>query len=1146
MKLCWIKTVLMTVLAAGRGVLAAAYYDWTGEYDGTSSNTIALYHFNAADIYTNGATVYAAVAPDRTGSNWDAGYTKAAATCLFTTNGKFGGGLSVPGGSDVAAKCSVASSTNLFPSGADPSLSVECHVQFNDTSSRQFLVSKGTAWSSIGGYDLWYDNGVLKWALGNGTAVKLTTAAWTPAAGQWYHIAGTWDASNDIAKLHVDGNELGSTNFPGLSIVDDSRYGVALGDRTVSAYAALNGTIDEVRISSTAYDYAVLTSHPRLFFTSSDVEELAARRVTTHSNEWAQLIATCNSLKGKVPPTDPRNDANILGREDQLVALALVQLIDPSLSYQATSTNWFWTILNWTEWGAGYWDYPDYGPNGNLGTGEVLKGLAVWYDLQYQNLTPAQRDEVSRKLSDYADRYRNSYERFWTTDNGELTGNHCWNAFAAVAAVLYGADNLSAARVTDWSNLLNGHYNTMTNLMNTVMSDGVTGEGATYWTYGVEKVTHWLEMRRRAGYPAFENVSWFTNTGLYGVYMALPGGTDNYGGNARFDDADPDFWGNPYNDLALLAKATRDPAAQWMATEVDHNGSTKLNAYRYIFYDPAVPAANPAAEYNNWKFFENYGFFLWRNSWSNDAAHFAIRSGQHSHGHSKCDDGQFMIYRAGIPYIVNLGYAVPRYTKDSNILLVNGTGQYSDGADWGTVFNDSWPANQNTWGQTLHVLANARARRDGDFFNVLIDPTPMYTNAALSQWRREAVGPGGDLYLLRDTVSAGSSVKFDLLLHACVTAKGTGNTYDEETYSTNNPWAVLSSKRWKIDARNETPEPPNLLVQDLSKNSWSSAIEESWYYPKSANGTLTRRGNTLKRSLTGTSGSSLVAFGFDDLMSGWTLTAWTNSAADGVHVATSNKAVIDVLWPTNGSSCSGSDGWTVSGKMAGRRYAQTTNDEDACYFAREVTFVSNNALLLASATTPVSLHAKIEQAPGGMVPNRITFKADSPATLTVYAPYEPKTVLINDVSTSFHWSAGQLTLNVPAGTNSVIDLVDPDYLVWRDRYFTPAEITAGTAGLDNDTDADGRTNWEEYIADTDPRSGTSFFNTGILAPVTSGPRQISFLSSSNRIYGLQYRTNLMSGAWQQLNGQPGTGAIITLSDTNSRANCFYRVRVSLP
>ena len=874
-------------------------------------------------------------------------------------------------------------------------------------------------------------------------------------------------------------------------------------------------------------------NHPRLFFSTNELAEIQARRFTTHSDEWAQLIAVCNGVNGDPAPADPRNDPNILGEEDKLVAMALAQLIDPTLPYYETSTNWFFTMLNWNEWGVtnelgeSNWAWPDYGPNGNLGTAENLKALAVWYDLQYHTLTPAQQVDASQKLADYADRFRNSYSRFWTTDNGELTGNHCWAAFSSLAAVYYASDHVSPSRQSDWASLLNGHYATIKNLMNTVMSDGSTGEGLTYWTYGIEKVLHWFEMRRVAGDPAFDGIDWFKNTGTYGLFGIMPGGTDNYGGITRYDDADKDFWGNPYNEISLLAKATQDPVAQWMANELDYTGADKKNAYRYIFYDAELPSAD-LETVNNWHFFDNYGFFFWRDSWADNAQHFTLRSGQHSHGHSKGDDGQFMLARDGVPYIVDLGYSRPRYTKDSNVLLVDGTGQLSDGELYGTVFNNSWPANSNTWGQTKHVLASDAYYQKGDFFNVLVDPAPMYTNAALSSWNREAVGLGGDLYLMHDTVSAGTSVEFSLSLHGLATS-AYGDTYSIAAMS--NPWSTTGAGKWSLDPRSGKPV---LKVEDLSKDTWSAAIEETWYDDKAEAVNVIRQGNQLVRKLTGTEGSSLISFGFDDLLSGWTQSSWTNATAEGVHVTSNGAPVIDVLWPLNGVSVSGSDSWTVTGKMAGRRFGDS-------FFGRDVTAVQYNGQELLSASTPVSFHAKTEFPLGGTVPNRITISAEAPSTVTLYSPHEPKSVQLDGTDIGFSWTNDLVTFYILASDQSTIDLVDASYLAWRDLHFSGAEIDTGLSGLDEDPDTDNRSNWEEFVADTNPRDINSYW------AMTANNGTFSFGSSTACLYAVDFSTNLVGGVWQPLiEDQPGTGSDMPVSDTNDYENCFYRARVERP
>ena len=58
-----------------------------------------------------------------------------------------------------------------------------------------------------------------------------------------------------------------------------------------------------------------------------------------------------------------------------------------------------------------------------------------------------------------------------------------------------------------------------------------------------------------------------------------------------------------------------------------------------------------------------------------------------------------------------------------------------------------------------------------------------------------------------------------------------------------------------------------------------------------------------------------------------------------------------------------------------------------------------------------------------------------------------------------------------------------------------------------------------------------------------------FPASTGRVYALQYRTDLASGAWTNLQDQTpvsGTGAAMFLSDTNAAGTRFYRVNVEVP
>jgi hypothetical protein len=100
-----------------------------------------------------------------------------------------------------------------------------------------------------------------------------------------------------------------------------------------------------------------------------------------------------------------------------------------------------------------------------------------------------------------------------------------------------------------------------------------------------------------------------------------------------------------------------------------------------------------------------------------------------------------------------------------------------------------------------------------------------------------------------------------------------------------------------------------------------------------------------------------------------------------------------------------------------------------------------------------------------------------------------------------------------------------------------------------DPDRDGRTTLEEWISDTNPTNGSSFFHIDSIA-VSEPDVVVQLITSSNRVYGLFCTTNLDAGAsWQPVGGQDniaGTGGLSVLRDTNNVPAKYYRVRVSRP
>jgi hypothetical protein len=113
---------------------------------------------------------------------------------------------------------------------------------------------------------------------------------------------------------------------------------------------------------------------------------------------------------------------------------------------------------------------------------------------------------------------------------------------------------------------------------------------------------------------------------------------------------------------------------------------------------------------------------------------------------------------------------------------------------------------------------------------------------------------------------------------------------------------------------------------------------------------------------------------------------------------------------------------------------------------------------------------------------------------------------------------------------------------WRLIYFGTISNLLSAANLD--PDGDGASNWQEYVAGTNPMDPTSVLT---LTPMAPAPNfSVQWPSVPGKTYLVQSSTSLFSTNWTTLSSNlPGTGQLMQLSDTNlpGPPARFYRVQV---
>ena len=119
-------------------------------------------------------------------------------------------------------------------------------------------------------------------------------------------------------------------------------------------------------------------------------------------------------------------------------------------------------------------------------------------------------------------------------------------------------------------------------------------------------------------------------------------------------------------------------------------------------------------------------------------------------------------------------------------------------------------------------------------------------------------------------------------------------------------------------------------------------------------------------------------------------------------------------------------------------------------------------------------------------------------------------------------------------------------MVWWNQYGL-----GGTSTSTNDLDGDGRSNFQEWVEDTNPTNGASVYPSAIAYAATGSVMQLIAgpPTSTGRLYDVYWSTNLMNPAWTRMNlNRVGAtnAAPVSLTITNDAPGRFYRTGVLVP
>jgi hypothetical protein len=524
--------------------------------------------------------------------------------------------------------------------------------------------------------------------------------------------------------------------------------------------------------------------HPRVYFTSAELDTLRTKVHGPAAAEWHETLANLRVFRGDPPPppAEKRRAQNDVAFAIAEGAFAYQMERDPKIL--AATKRYMDAAVSYDVWG-----YAFSKPNTDLAAGHLLYGMGVAYDLLYNDLTPAERDKYRASIARHG---RLLYD-FFAPKSGRAyaySQNHTFIPMSGLAVAAYAVYG-EVPEAAQWSALSRAIYD---RVLATYSQDGYYYEGYEYWIFATPWIIHYLDAQKHATGEDLFNQPGLRQTHLYAAHALLPGGQSMFDFGDVFDGpvtrakqgedyerSHPNgHFESNYNILYDLAARFRSPEIQGVADWMKSQGHTGQEPWwTLVWHDASLPS-QPITKLEPFHRFPDHDVAFWRSSWSADATAVAFKcgppEGHHTaaavakypdfhteQGHVHPDVASFILFAHGQYLTGDSGYAGVPKTVEHNTLLVDGHGQGNEGS------HDAWAHMDEA--QLDHIqITSARFTSTG--FDITGEAAAAYAPAlGLTHFtRRIQLTKPGQLEV-SDSIATSAPRHFSEVLHTDTTFK---------------------------------------------------------------------------------------------------------------------------------------------------------------------------------------------------------------------------------------------------------------------------------------------------------------------------------------------------------------------------------------